>query len=568
MNSKQIVVNNAVPIPTYAYFDKNPSNTNKKTKRGDLVNAITESCKTDANTILSDTKVIKDENYPNYNTLSGLSGDGTDNDDYQSNVLKNLVKNNADRPIGLAAAGLLTNDKIDGNDDKLKNQIRYLACQVAQMHAREYDSSNFPRTMGFDSVTNIFANFLNLRPYLIIIFFVSMYILIQGFFGSIDVGFNIASNLFSGNVGNDVGYWAGIFIGVAIPFLIMMVMMRSELCKLFLKLDNIDITTNPYGDSQSVTPDEKNLDYSMMVIFIFFICLLMCVLYVSATNLDKKFNTFVLLIVFGVLLLLSVCLYVFYTYTPFITDSGSESFIKKKIPLELYVEKVSDVDTIRSNQSLNTGIRKMFLGSIIIIYVLAMVFFKVNQNKIGNDKWYGSVIKGMTGSSAILIIPILWVFNAMLSIKLFYIYPIFIMIARGVRYFGRVVFFKLLSSGTDIAEKIKEGLGDGFLEEMTSENMKTYTPSWGLLGMGLLKTWMNMCGFENRLSKEIVENSNGQKDLSQDTYVSSLMLLRLIAKDERKGNDMLYAGMILLFTIVFGSIYLFGVEKVQYIKSA
>jgi hypothetical protein len=210
--------------------------------------------------------------------------------------------------------------------------------------------------------------------------------------------------------------------------------------------------------------------------------------------------------------------------------------------------------------------KKVFLGAVIVIYVLAMVFFKINQNRVGSDKWYGSILRGMTGSSAILIIPIIWVFNSILSIKLFYLYPILIMISRGVRYFGRVIFYKILSSNTDIAEKIKEGLGDEFLEEMTSENMKTYTPSWGLIGMGLLKTWMNMCGFENKLSKQIVENSNGQKDLSQDTYVSSLMILRLLAKDERSGNDMKYAGMILLFTIVFGSIYLFGVEKVQYLR--
>ena len=567
MNSKQIVVKDTVPLPTYAYFNKQDSkDTNKKTWKSKFDASIKKSCGDDP-LALSKTKVMNkpsttDSEYIDY------SGDTID-DTYQSNVIKNLAKNDADIPTAMAAAGLLTNDKItNSTTETLKDQIRYLACQVAQMHAREYDSKNFPRNMGFESVTNIFSNYLNLRPYLIVIFFVSIYLLVQGFFGSVDVGFNIATNLFSGNVGNDVGYWAGIFIGVAIPFIIIMAMMGTELCKTMDKMDHINITENPYGDDKKILKTERTFDYSMLIIFIFFICLLMCVLYVSATNLDKKFNTFVLFIVLGVLLLLTVCLYVFYTYTPFLSSAqqGEESFTKKRVPLELYVDRVNDIDKIQSNQTINSGMKKVFLGAVIVIYVLAMVFFKINQNRVGSDKWYGSILRGMTGSSAILIIPIIWVFNSILSIKLFYLYPILIMISRGVRYFGRVIFYKILSSNTDIAEKIKEGLGDEFLEEMTSENMKTYTPSWGLIGMGLLKTWMNMCGFENKLSKQIVENSNGQKDLSQDTYVSSLMILRLLAKDERSGNDMKYAGMILLFTIVFGSIYLFGVEKVQYLR--
>jgi uncharacterized ion transporter superfamily protein YfcC len=194
------------------------------------------------------------------------------------------------------------------------------------MHAREYNSDTFPKKVGLSNLREIFTKFITIKPYLIVIFFLSMFLFFQGLFSSIDVGYNVASNLFKGNTGNNLSYWAGLLFGIAIPFLIILSIFSDEICKGLKRQNHFDITKNPFGTKEAPTVEEKNMDYMMIALFILFIYGFIGVLY-TVGAVDKKMNNLILLIVMGILVLITVVMYVFYAYTPFIataTDNSSE----------------------------------------------------------------------------------------------------------------------------------------------------------------------------------------------------------------------------------------------------
>ncbi len=554
LNTKQIKIDDNINLPQYFYFnekdDKNA--TGESTFKSKFVSSLDSSC----STVNTDTSVIS--NFDSFkNEFSGAT------DTYQEQVFAALNKSKADQPTVLAAAGLLDKATFVDNNDNLKNQIKYLACQNAQMHARTYNSDNFPKNPGLGNVRDFFQRFITLKPYLIVIFFVSMFLYFQGVFGSLDIGYNVATNLFRGETGSNISYWVGLLLGIAIPFLIIFILFAEEICKGLRRQDHYDITNNPFGVKEAPTVEQKNMDYMMVTLFILFIYGFIGVLY-TVGSMDKRMNSMILFLVTAVMAILAFFLYIFYLYTPYLTSAGNESTsaTQKKKPFQIFVMKIYDADNVLSNQNEDKGPKKVMFYSALIIYVLAMIFFKVQQNNIGLNTWYGSIIKGMTGAGAILVLPILWVLNVVASIKYFYIYPVFLIIARGIRYFGTLLLYKALQT-RGIGDRLREAFSDQFLDLMTENHMKEYSPTWGLIGVSLLKSWMNMCGFENKFSKEMVDDSNNRKDISQNKYTSSFIIGRMLMKDNRGGLDMKYTFTILAITAIISSIILFGVEKVQ-----
>lgn len=551
MNSKQSYVNENVSMPQYFYFntkDKD-SGTGENTLKTKFNSAIDASC----------------ENVTNTDSIITAKPSMTDGS-YEKLMYDSLKKTPADEVTALAAAGLLEKGTtLDTSQSKLQNQVKYLACQVAQMHAREYNSDTFPKKVGLSNLREIFTKFITIKPYLIVIFFLSMFLFFQGLFSSIDVGYNVASNLFKGDTGNNVSYWAGLLFGIAIPFLIILSIFSDEICKGLKRQNHFDITNNPFGTKEAPTVEEKNMDYMMIALFILFIYGFIGVLY-TIGSMDSKLNGMVLFLVTAVMGILAFFIYIFYMYTPYLTSTGNEGTSGKlNKPFSLYVFKVDDVDTIHSNQNEDRGTKKVFQISAVVIYILAMMYFKVQQNNIGLNTWYGSIIKGMTGAGAILVLPIIWVVNTILAVKFFYIYPVLLIIARGIRYFVTLLIYGALQT-RGLGDRLREAFSEDFLESMGQNEMKNYSPSWGLIGISLLKTWMNICGFDNKFSKEIVNDSNNQKDISQNKYTSSFILGRMLIKDNKNGMDMKYSISILAITAIVSSILLFGVEKVQNIK--
>ena len=544
MNSDQINIDN-VPIPTYAYFNKtNSSLTDTLTWKSNFEQAVKNACQ-------------------GIDPTSGSITSKPDNlTDYQSKSWDNFKKKNpntADNVAASVVAGVPL-DNLGGDKD---NQIKYLACQVAKMHAREYDSNNFSMSSGMGGIREVFNKFAAMKPYLMVIFFISVFLYLQGILGSFDIGYNIATGLFKGESGGDLNYWIGLLVGVTLPFFIIMIMFSSEICKALTQEEHYDITKNPYGDETGVSKQEKRMDYWIVTLFVLFIYGFIGVLYTIGA-VDKKMNNLILLIVMGILVLITVVMYVFYAYTPFIataTDDSNE-FSTQPTTFEVYVKKILDVDTVETNQNQDTNIKRMFMFSVLIIYVLALAFFKINQGQIGEGKWWGSLIRGATGASAIMVLPILWVFNTVMAFNYFYMYPILLIVARGFRYVGQLLTYKYMNkSGT-----VKNGMNSSFVREFDEAEMREYSPTWSLIGVSLLKSFMNMCGYENKFSKDIVEPDSFQKNLSQNSFVSSFFILKMFSMKEKTKTGMTASIVLLVLTFIIWYVILYGFDNINTVK--
>lgn len=536
MNSQQMKMPDGsnVPIPTYAYFNKaneTTANTTFKKNFDDWVTSACEGVTADGAVGSVDLSNATDDQKALYNQFIEKNG------------------KDADKVVASIVAGQIPT--IDGDDSKKQNQIKYLACQVAKMHAREYDSNAFAQGGRFGSIKEVFTKFASMKPYLALIFFISVYLYVQGVMSSMDVGYNVATNLFKGESSSDIQFWLGSLVGIAIPFAAILAMFSAEICKSLMSEDRWEIQNNPYGEKQNLSNEEKKMDYWMMALFVLFIYGFVGVLY-TIGSIDKKANWLVSAIIFGVLLIMTVFIYIFYNYTPFLAtaaDMEGETSQKRNRDVEIYVKKIDDVDEVKTSVGQERYIKQAFIISAVIIMLLAVFFFFY--------KGESGFIKGMLGSGAILALPVIWVFNTVLAFNYFYLYPIILIVARGVRYLGMMIL-----SYAGKADKVKGMMSSNLSRQMEDEAIREYSPTWNLIGVSFLKTMMQLAGMENNFSKQFVESNSYSSNLSQDSYVSGFYLLKLIsAKDRNKSTAAAFFSLIVV-SIIIWAVVLYGVVKV------
>lgn len=537
MNNQQIQMpdGSAVKIPTYAYFNKANETTGNTTLKQNFDTWVNNAC-------------------------SGVTADGavtsvnlTDASEDQKALYNQYIAkngNSADKVVASIVAG--QTPTIDISDQK-DNQIKYLACQVAKMHAREYDSNAFAQGGRFGSMNEVFSKFASMKPYLALILFISIYLYVQGIMSSMDVGYNVATNLFKGESSSDIKFWLGSLFGISIPFVSILFMFGSEICKSLMTEDRWEIHNNPYGEKVNLSNEEKKMDYWMVGLFILFIYGFVGVLY-TIGSIDKKLNWLIGLIVFGVLMIITVFIYIFYNYTPFIAtaaDMEGETSQKRNRNLEIYVKKIDDVDEVKTTAGQERYVKQAFTISAVIIIILAIGFFFY--------KGENSILKGMLGSGAILALPVIWVFNTIMAFNYFYLYPIMLIVARGIRYFGMMALYSLSGKSAKVKDLISSS--SNLSREMGDDTIREYSPTWNLIGVSFLKTMMQLSGMENNFSKQIVESNMTSSNMSQDSYVSAFYLLRILgAKD--KNRSFVTASLILLVaTIIIWAVMMYGVVK-------
>jgi hypothetical protein len=439
------------------------------------------------------------------------------------------------------------------SNTEIANQIQYLTCQVARSRARNYDSDKLNVSQSAISLKEVFSKFSNLKPYLIIIFFVTIYLLIYGFFSSLDVCISVLTNI------NDVSltYWVGLLCGLIIPIVILTINFKDVLCSKVVGEDKYDITTNATGEKVSVSSENKSLDYSMITIFIVLIFAFTSLLFILKKDVlgDKIYYALVSLI----FVIISVFIYLFYSMTPYFVSANQKNILsRKEESIKIFIDGQQEISEITSNKDINSKVNTLYISVVLFIFLFAILFFIIRRKKINN-----SFLNGLFGAGALLILPILWVFNYTIGIRYFYIYPVFIIIMRFIRYAGMVLLYMI----TEKNEALKDNFSDNLLEELN--DIKNFSPSWSLIGVDILKTVMNMNGFNNELSEKIVNNNNNKKNISSDKYFSSLIFFRLLLSDNISDNKkgIIYASVILVLTLIFGSIILYGVLNVQDDKS-
>ena len=439
-------------------------------------------------------------------------------------------------------------------DAQTANQIQYLTCQVARARAQNYNSDELNVYQSSMSLKDIFKNFSNLKPYLIVIFFVTIYLLIYGFFSSLDACINILNNI------NDISlsYWLGLLCGLIVPIIILSINFKNVLCGNVDQPNKYNITTNTTGDnSNNPTENDKNLDYSMITIFIVLIFAFTALLFILKKDVlgDKIYYSLVSVI----FVVISIFIYLFYSMTPYFVSANQKNILNSnEDPIQIYIDNQQDISKITSNKDVNGKVNTLYITVILIIFAFAILFIIIRRKGFNN-----SFVNGLFGAGALLILPILWVFNYTIGIRYFYIYPVFIIIMRFIRYACMVILYML----TERNDELKDNFSDNLLEEL--DDIKNYSPSWSLIGVDLLKTVMNMNGFKNELSEKVANNNNNKKNISGDKYFSSLLFLRLLLNENIADNkeSIIFAAIILVLTLIFGSIILYGVLKFDDVKN-
>lgn len=472
---------------------------------------------------------------------------------------------NLNIPFYLAKTGVLDNslsgaveEACKDNKTALTNQIKYLTCQLENIRNRVYNSEDFKLTGDNLSIQSIFKTYSNLKIFLIIIFLITMYLIISGFFGSMDIASNVFS-IIEKNSEFTYSYWIGLLLGLALPIIVLCIIYTKIVCKNLNDLEQYEIyneavetENNPYGIKTPIQSDLKKFDFLTLILFILLIYAFVAVLF---TIKKSAFSNVIYTSIIGtILFIISIFIYIMYAYIPFFNSADGNQMMKNEArPLRLFIEQQTDVSNIITNQQEDSKVKKAFFITAVIVFIFASIFFIMKSSN--------SFVNGLFGSSAILIMPILWVFNFFLAIQYFYVYPIILIVFRFIRY----ILMSIIYIISEKSSSMKDSFSDYLVDQL--ENFKNYSPSWGLLGVDELKLLLNILGYENDFSKSIISENNDSKNISENKFVSSglfgFIFQRIANKENTNVNGMIYSGVIMVFTILISIIILFGVAKVN-----
>ncbi len=475
---------------------------------------------------------------------------------------ENTKKNKLDIPYYLVQNGLFDSAIANTNNNNIKstdpndliNQIKYLSCQLVTARNRQYSSFDF-LTSNNNSIYTIFELFPpRMKIPLIILFTLTMYYLVSGFFSSFDVCANVINSI-QKDSSTAVAYWIGLLSGISVPMLILAIT-YNQISKWNLEdLNKYEITQNAEGiKNNDITENDKQIDYITLTLFILLIYGFIGVLF---TIKKSSFNSYIYTaLIITIMIIIALLVYVLYAYIPYYNTAKDTNIMNiHNTRLKLFIDKSpiennEDFSTITSNQTHNNKTRAIYFGTGLIIFILSILYFYYNKHNksSGNVSFISSFIKGLLGSSAILVIPILWVINITVGLLFFPIYPIFMILLRFLRYVGTLIIYNITKNSS------KTNYSDNLIKEL--DNIKDYTPSWGLFGVEELKTILGMCGYENIFSKSFISENNSSNDLSDNKFIASGLLYFLL--DKNKGGIGLSA-IYMIITIILSSIILFGV---------
>ena len=520
--SQNIKFDNAPNLPNFAYYNTS-LNGGESNSYNTLKNNLSAFCKPSGG---------------DWSKVTGLGG----------NKLDDLFMN--------AKKGTLLNGV---SDENTANQIQYLVCQLEQLRNRSYDP-NFFNTPTMLSLQDIFNQFSGgIKILLLVLFTMTMYLLISGFFGSIDIACNIFSVV---EKNNELGwsYWSGLLIGLALPVILLSLLYKNMVCNNLNQLEGLEITTNENGvKAPSISQDKVNIDYVILILFILIIYAFTATLFTIKRN--NFGDTIYSIIIGSILFILAIFIYLLYAYVPFFnTADKNEMLSMTSRPLRLFISKQSELSDITSNQTQDASVQKSFLSIMILMFILTILFFIFGRNSNNGEKSsFMNFIGGILSSSAVLILPILWVFNFIIAIKFFFLYPVIMILFRFIRYIGMGLVYLVSTKN----ETIKDMFSKDLSEQM--ENFKDYSPSWSLVGVDFVKSLLNIFGYENVFSKSIIENNDSRyKNISSNAFISGAFLNFLFL-----GNKKGIALMIITFilAIIVTLIIIFGISNISFTKS-
>ena len=571
MSTSKIDIKNMPELPMFGYYSKDNIDSSDITKPKDvykpnarsysnqsLVNNLTASCVLEPGNQWSSQKGI-------YDPKTDIS--------VQKYLPNGKDEASLNVPFYLAKAGVLVNNTNDNSSiliDKINakcsiedgrkhiaNQIQYLTCQLQQERNRSYSNKDYENSVGNESIKTIFEKFSNIKFLLIVIFGLSIFLFLNGFFGSLDFSSNLFM-LIQEKSGNSWKYWAGILVGLFIPFFVLIIVYSAIVCKNLTDLEKLEITSDPYGIENKIKSELKAFDIVTLILFLFLFYGLVAVLFTIRR--DTFGNTMFVVITCGILLIMAILMYVLYAYIPFFNTTDTSNVATENKDLRLFIDQQKELSNITSNQYKDANIRKTFLITFIFIFIISIFYFKFIGNIQANDVDANGFMSGLFGACAILVIPALWVLNFFLTINLFYIYPVIVMIFRFIRY----ILMSLIYIASSKNESLKDSFSDDLIDQL--DNFKNYSPTWGLIGMDELKILLNCMGYENIVSKMIYPDEEHGTNISANKFIASGLLHPLIQKivgEENNSTGIIFAGINLVLTVLIVLIILYGIVKIQ-----
>lgn len=426
------------------------------------------------------------------------------------------------------------------NPSYIRNQIRYLACQLIPSSNTIYDSKDYmsntsPST---STIKQVFSFSPAVSFLMVIVFIISMFLLINGLFSSMDLVKNIFGKLEKTNK-NTIFYWIGILIGLSIPMLILVIVYASIIMNNVSNLENYEITNKPYPytNKNSVPPEKKSLDISTIFLFIILIYAFVAVLFtIKKESFSPILYTSIISIILGVI---AIFMYILYTLVPFFNSANTEQINKLEQQLRLFI--TDSGSSIMSNQQDDNSLRLCFVFTFVAVFFLSLIYFAIKSEN--------SLVNGIFGSCAILVIPALWLLNFSIGIQYFFAYPIILVIARFVRYSYMSVLYIMCERNPSM----KDGFSGDLAEKLT--NFQNYSPTWGLLGVDEMKVWINIYGYENTFSKSILPEDTANSNLSSNRYITGIFGLTSLMKDSNK-SSMIYSICIWVLAVIVTMIVL------------
>ena len=439
------------------------------------------------------------------------------------------------------------------NVQPIVNQIQYLTCQLQKERNRKYNGDDFNYMGSRINIKDIFEKHSNKKILLGLLLIVSIYFFVSGLFSSMDLATNIFASI-DNTEERTYTYWIGLLIGLALPVIVLCVVYKQVVCSNLSNLEKYEITKDPYGIKTTIPDENKKFDILTLILFIFLLYAFVAALF---TFKRKNMNNYLYSLLVGVVLFILSCfIYVLYAFVPFFNTTDSKEIMSTSNnptrDLRLFIDQQKEVSPISSNQYDDLKVRQAFGITFAFILILAIVFFVLkleSKNSIIN-----SILNGLLGSSAILVLPIIWVFNFFLAVNYFYLFPMILLLFRFIRY----IIMSILYVISEKSSSLKDSFSEDLIEKL--DNFKNYSPTWGLLGVDELKLLLNVLGYENIFSQMIVPEDNNGKNLSQNKYISTGALGFLFnfisTKDTNNMNGIIYSVILVILTITISMIIL------------
>jgi hypothetical protein len=440
--------------------------------------------------------------------------------------------------------------------DSSNNQTLYNACQTVMSRSRKYDLADLIQGGTFYGLKDVFQKLKALRPLLLGVLAISIYLLVQGTLSSCDLGFNIAS-LVSNRSTPSWTFMIGAFIGIAIPAIISMIVAKQQINRTNDKFGTYDISNTPYGEAVNIEKQKKSSDITLVVSLILIVFVCIALIYFIMRS---KYAPITKILICSILfLVLTSVLFLLFYWAPIVSFAGDEDDdsaygISRPLKVWLKGDDITDISSVSSNKYIDRYLRRYFAIYALVALAVTIIYMS-QQNKPQSGPVKG-IVEGVMASCAILALPILWIFNWYMGIKLFMGYPLILMMARYLRYplyyFIRNMYMSDPRLQTTVPQMRQE-----------FSKPESYTAPWDLMGLTLFKYLIKINGNRSLYSEIFVDPKDGYKDISSNSYVTG-HVFRMMMKSPSGQFDYLHHTMTFIITIIIYLFIVFGVIGKDY----